>query len=772
MATPSYNSLSLFYILCSLLLVSSLAKTCVNNCNGHGTCNTIIGLCDCVPGWTGDFCDESAPICPNNCNGHGICQNVDGTPKCMCQSGYGGDDCSSAGGSGGGPVSTTGCYADCSNRGTCKVETQQCACQNGWGGEICTEPGPSPNVCPNQCSGNGFCSYNPATKTSHCLCNPGYNSADCSNATCPNGCSGHGQCDESVPMCNCDAGWGQADCSQNVVTAEDYQISKDGSSSNEPYVNIDVDIASGNLQFTIDVPYTTNRTWVMDFQPWTADGCGLSSGGACESQVVNGNGGEVQTGADSITGRPNGKYVRVVKQYNIEDMRKQCVDRNGNSVLLLAATRQPSSLSIYEYFTFTGTLFVTAVRQQEDPEEYGILRYTFQFKNDVGRDLNAYTVSSSDNTVKVEVKRASMELTDQGNYCVIQLFTVAPSRMTVSRQLDRQSWVPAMVSAGDPACDKSVKESKGNNCVQTFTFSSAPEDNGHLLSCMAEYKFEFNLGSAKPVILAGLGLKQKPAITDSAVQYAISVVFFTDAARKSTEHIVWNQDRLYAAVRVEVPDQSNDRYHLEITNVWVCLGNDSSYEPSINLQREEYGCSMPSKYVPANQIVHLIDGDTNSNGGRGKAVSNNITRPWQPIVQAPYSGPLKRGWETGFVFTVNQMSSDKGRKYGVQVETTLSINNGNSRRLIQLSYGGSPRLRSNENMRNLQASTGIQPPNAGGSGKGLVTEHVRVMQLGQLNAWDQLSEATKNAVIATATIGGTAALVGVGFFIRALRRRA
>jgi len=60
---------------------------CVNDCSGHGACDTARGLCGCDHGWNGHAC--SVPSCPNECSRRGYC--LGGT--CACPACFAGADC-------------------------------------------------------------------------------------------------------------------------------------------------------------------------------------------------------------------------------------------------------------------------------------------------------------------------------------------------------------------------------------------------------------------------------------------------------------------------------------------------------------------------------------------------------------------------------------------------------------------------------------------------------------------------------------------------------
>ena len=62
---------------------------CPHDCSGHGKCLKQSHSCQCDLGWQGASC--GIPTCPGDCRGLGTCHPRNG---CICQDGYGGDDCS------------------------------------------------------------------------------------------------------------------------------------------------------------------------------------------------------------------------------------------------------------------------------------------------------------------------------------------------------------------------------------------------------------------------------------------------------------------------------------------------------------------------------------------------------------------------------------------------------------------------------------------------------------------------------------------------------
>ena len=61
--------------------------------SGHGRCDGLDGVCECLRGWTGDNCSESSSLCSSDseCGGpsRGYCVNG----SCACLPGFGGDAC-------------------------------------------------------------------------------------------------------------------------------------------------------------------------------------------------------------------------------------------------------------------------------------------------------------------------------------------------------------------------------------------------------------------------------------------------------------------------------------------------------------------------------------------------------------------------------------------------------------------------------------------------------------------------------------------------------
>jgi hypothetical protein len=155
-------------------------------CAGRGKCDRSSGECACDTGYAGSACQRT--VCPNNCNGHGTCQtlsqladdfshnaddgvasNLFATPNsgkdcvdcvgtqstgaiydnawdaarsvgCKCDAGYRGSDCAlKECPSGDDPLEGHGGSKGraCSGRGTCDYESGMCVCYTGFYGNRC-----------------------------------------------------------------------------------------------------------------------------------------------------------------------------------------------------------------------------------------------------------------------------------------------------------------------------------------------------------------------------------------------------------------------------------------------------------------------------------------------------------------------------------------------------------------------------------------------------------------------------------------------------------
>jgi len=127
-------------------------------CSGRGSCDSALGKCTCLPGYTGEACQRT--VCPNQCSNHGACQTqarfvaagtgsvtYDGYEKdqqygCKCDKGYRGPDCSQVECPSGADVMGADGGSegmDCSGRGLCNYGTGECQCFRGFFGERCEQ---------------------------------------------------------------------------------------------------------------------------------------------------------------------------------------------------------------------------------------------------------------------------------------------------------------------------------------------------------------------------------------------------------------------------------------------------------------------------------------------------------------------------------------------------------------------------------------------------------------------------------------------------------
>jgi len=172
----------------ALLVISFLAVVyagCDNACSGHGVCGED-GVCQCYDNWGLGLAHYSGDCSQRTCP-YEIAW-VDTPDK----------------------LGNRHKYAECANRGICDRDSGECQCFPGYEGRGCGR-----TVCPNDCSGHGYCSYienmpykvvpqdyqrsefifqDPytfgyfqwdKTKTRGCVCDPQYGDVDCSKRICP-----------------------------------------------------------------------------------------------------------------------------------------------------------------------------------------------------------------------------------------------------------------------------------------------------------------------------------------------------------------------------------------------------------------------------------------------------------------------------------------------------------------------------------------------------------------------------------------------------------
>jgi hypothetical protein len=151
---------------------ATLEGKCPNKCSNKGMC--IGGKCQCLSGFIGDDCSKETAkrimakraLCADGCV-NGECQPAG---VCKCKAGFIGKACD-----------TTECPNACSADedgvapGTCK--DGKCICDQGYGKDDCSFQ------CPQRCSRKGQClpDVSKGENTWHCMCSPGFTGADCSS---------------------------------------------------------------------------------------------------------------------------------------------------------------------------------------------------------------------------------------------------------------------------------------------------------------------------------------------------------------------------------------------------------------------------------------------------------------------------------------------------------------------------------------------------------------------------------------------------------------
>jgi len=162
---------------------------CVNNCSFHGDCN--FGFCRCHDGYYGLDCSNVS--CPGDfCFYDEISQEQICEHCCHAPYVHTDDDIYIA------EYEKLSC-----SRTRPGISNGIC---DGYGECICAPPfvglDCSIKDCQNECSGNGWCSYE--YPVSRCMCNPGFTGDDCSVMECLNNCSyPNGVCNTDKGDCEC-----------------------------------------------------------------------------------------------------------------------------------------------------------------------------------------------------------------------------------------------------------------------------------------------------------------------------------------------------------------------------------------------------------------------------------------------------------------------------------------------------------------------------------------------------------------------------------------
>ena len=86
--------LSIFFFLFSVCPEGNWGDNCTQTCScitaNTRTCDRATGTCDCLEGWTGDFCEFYIDECSteHECPDNSACQYTNGSFYCQCNWGY------------------------------------------------------------------------------------------------------------------------------------------------------------------------------------------------------------------------------------------------------------------------------------------------------------------------------------------------------------------------------------------------------------------------------------------------------------------------------------------------------------------------------------------------------------------------------------------------------------------------------------------------------------------------------------------------------------
>ncbi|KAL9963299.1 hypothetical protein ACROYT_G032486 [Oculina patagonica] len=180
--------------------------------------------CDCVPGYTGKYCETdidecAAPVDPCDAVANSVCNNSNGSYICQCNDGFvkNGSVCEDI------DECVTAAEQKCDANADC-VNTHgsyNCSCKSGYTGDglncsdidECAKPTPVCGV--NAVCNNNLGAYN-------CTCKPGY-SGDGQNCTdidecASNPCQNNGSCSDGVNgyNCSCVAGFTGEKCETDI----------------------------------------------------------------------------------------------------------------------------------------------------------------------------------------------------------------------------------------------------------------------------------------------------------------------------------------------------------------------------------------------------------------------------------------------------------------------------------------------------------------------------------------------------------------------------
>ncbi|CAI2357503.1 unnamed protein product [Caenorhabditis sp. 36 PRJEB53466] len=241
-----------------------LYSTCLNGASCADIWNK--RKCTCLPGFTGDNCEENINDCKYmDCGKSGYCLDGINEAKCVCNDGFHGDRCEHADDecegvqchNGGecvksaenGKISckcdrpwmgdycnvtwTTSCKdSPCQNFGQCMQKTDtsfECNCMDGYSGELCEQR--DVNECNHYDCNRGHCVMTVSGPA--CQCELGYTGRFCEkllNQCSSNTCSSRGSCSAvwNNTVCSCEKNWRGSHCQYQSNTCLDFPCNNDG----------------------------------------------------------------------------------------------------------------------------------------------------------------------------------------------------------------------------------------------------------------------------------------------------------------------------------------------------------------------------------------------------------------------------------------------------------------------------------------------------------------------------------------------------------------
>ncbi|XP_030846782.1 fibropellin-1-like [Strongylocentrotus purpuratus] len=172
-------------------------------CQNNATCLDRLESysCLCVPGFTGENCEENIDECGSNpCLNGATCKDNINSYACQCAPGYEGDGCD---------LDLDECLlTPCQNNGTCVnyAGSYECRCTDEFHGQNCEY---EINACsPNPCQNGATCDSVPGDVVGYkCICTPGYSNTNCSrdiNECNSDPCLNGGSCTDEVASYTCD----------------------------------------------------------------------------------------------------------------------------------------------------------------------------------------------------------------------------------------------------------------------------------------------------------------------------------------------------------------------------------------------------------------------------------------------------------------------------------------------------------------------------------------------------------------------------------------